>query len=327
MGTLKTRIQFYRTLATLEDAGISRVRALEQRHQGRFAPVAKAMAAQIQRDGILLNEAMAEHPRLFSEFERGLVMVGESTGRASLAYGALSDWFTLRQRLRSQVISQLIYPVLVYHVAAVLLPVVAFFTNAATAEQAVRRAVCWLAAPYVLYFLLFVVWPRLLGRHGIATAVSASILHIPVLGKVVRKLNYTRFFHAYAMCVQTGVGTPRAAELAAGSCTNAHLRTRLGRLPDVMRAEGCTFTEAFSQALHLNQDNMIVTMMQTGELSGNQDEMAARIADIYGREAEESLKRAATIIPILLYLILAAYIGFQVIGFYARLIGQYTGIG
>ena len=104
MSLLKRRSQFYRMLATLEGAGLPRVRALEQSYPWPFDRAAHTMAALIGRQGVTLSEAMTEHPRLFSQFERSLVRVGEQTGRVEQVFRSLAEWYELVNRLRSQVI-------------------------------------------------------------------------------------------------------------------------------------------------------------------------------------------------------------------------------
>lgn len=324
MGLLKHRIHFYHTLATLEDAGVPRVRALQQHFPAPFGRVARDMSRTIQSAGVPLGQAMAGFPKVFSPFERNLVIVGERTGRLELIYRSLAEWFQLVQSSRAQVISALIYPIILYHVAAVLIPGIGVVTGQATLDAGLRRMLVLLGMPYAVLFFMTFIRPRLF-RSGLPlpALTSALVLAIPVVGTLVRKLNYARFFQALSISLQSGLGMPEAVKLSADSCTNAHLRTRLQRVAQSVSTDGCTFTAAFKVHLRREAGNsLIITMMETGELSGAPDDMAVRIARVYGEESEQSIKRLTTVAPILVYLGIAMYIGLQVVKFYKNMAEQ-----
>ena len=316
MGSLKHRIQFYHTLATLEEAGVPRVRALGQSMPGIFKRAAQDLS-QALANGASLSEAMALDPRIFSVFEKNLVAVGEQTGRLDLVFRSLGDWFQLVHTLRARVISGLIYPVLVYHAAGILIAVISVFVDNISPAAAVLRAGLWIACPWALFFLLSGLGPRLF-RGGL---MDALLLQIPIVGSLSYKLNGTRFFFALSLCLKAGIKITDAIRLAAGGCTNAWLARRYQRIVDTMIGAGCTFTEAFERCLTARDRNsMILELMRTGEQSGRIDEAAERIANTCREEAEILLTRLAAILPTLVYLVIAAYIGYKIITFYAKLL-------
>ena len=324
MPALKSRSQFYRTLATLEEAGVPRSRSLQQGHRGAFRRAGAQMGEMIASRGVSLQEAMESSHRLFSPFVISLVAFGEQTGRLELVFTALADWFDLIRRLRGQVISGLIYPALQYHAAAVLIPAIGYFMKEFNQAQALLRIGLLLAIPYALAFLFFVVLPLLFpGGKGLPAPAAGILLHVPLIGGLSYKLNCTRFFRAFGLALQAGVGVADAASLSAASCTNALLRLRFTRMAEAIKREGCTFTEAFRAHMGSRERNsMVMELMHTGEQAGAADEMAGRIANVYGEEVEETLNRIAKIVPVLVYLCLALYIGYQIVRFYGKLFEQ-----
>ena len=324
MSLLKRRSQFYRMLATLEGAGLPRVRALEQSYPWPFDRAAHTMAALIGRQGVTLSEAMTEHPRLFSQFERSLVRVGEQTGRVEQVFRSLAEWYELVNRLRSQVIGSLLYPIFLYHFAAVAIPAISCIMGTATMAGAFRQMIGMLAVPYGLAFCWFVVKPALFpGGIPVAPAVARTLLAVPLLGTVAYKLNTTRFFRALGLALNAGMGAAAAVRLASSGCTNSFLRARALRVAEKIERRGCPFVEAFrEELLYRERGSLIVAMMDTAEIAGSPDTMAEKIAQIYGEEAEELLKRIAKLGPVVLYLILAIYMAMQIIRFYASYFGQ-----
>ena len=321
MNRLQQRSQFYRNLAILEDAGLPRLRALEQSHPGVFDRIAPKLL-DTMKGGATLSEAMEAFPRLFSPLECNLVRVGEDTGNSVMAFTALADWYEFRNRLRSQLISGLLYPIMVYHVAAVLIPFVSVVTGRASTQDGIRQTVIMLGVPYTLCFVCAVLIPGLYpGGVPMPSVVGRILLEMPLVGAISYKLNATRFFRALSVCLKAGVGTMQAVRLSAGTCTNSWLRSRYHRIAETVETTGMTFTQALRQnVLRRDKSAMIVTMLETGEVSGNLPEMAERIADVSGDEAARLLERVTTIGPVLAYLCIAAYIGFKVVQFYGALL-------
>jgi type II secretory pathway component PulF len=314
MATLKHRIAFYNTLATMEEAGVPPLRALQQRQPGAFQSGARDLLVLIKQ-GLTISQAMARDPALFSALETSLVQVGEATGRRDVVYKALRDWFQLVWRLRARVISAMLYPVFVYHVAAVLIPLISIFIENASLEQAATRAVLMLAAPWVCWLAARALAPWLAATPG----VGRVLLAVPVLGGLLFRLDCTRFFTALGLCLRAGVGMAAAVEVAAATCQNTALRQRFAATARVMAAQGCTFTAALERCLlALDRDTMIMELMRTGEEAGKTDEAAERIAGVCREEAEARLNQIAVLAPNIAYLFLALYIGYKIVSFYTQ---------
>ncbi|MBT3288912.1 MAG: hypothetical protein HN380_16305 [Victivallales bacterium] len=317
MPSLKARIQFYNTLATLEEAGVPRIRALQTALPYGFAAPAKQMAHALQVEGITMREAMVQLPRLFSGFECNMVAVGEATGRMDTVCRSLAMWYEFVGSVRSKIISGLLYPLLVYHLAAIIVPFISTLTDDVTSEAAIRRAIIWLAAPWVL----LLAW-RLFGRTILAIpGVSAVLVQMPLIGGVIYRLDCARFFQAYSMGLNSGLGLLETVDLGTNACKNPTLRNRFRQLGKTMRSEGVGFTAAFlSRPSARDRASMIPAMMQTGEETGQSSEMAERIARISREEAETTLERVSRILPTLIYLCLAIYIGYQIIHLYGKIL-------
>ena len=317
MPSLKARIQFYNTLATLEEAGVPRIRALQTALPYGFAAPAKQMAHALQVEGITMREAMVQLPRLFSGFECNMVAVGEATGRMDTVCRSLAMWYEFVGSVRSKIISGLLYPLLVYHLAAIIVPFISTLTDDVTSEAAIRRAIIWLAAPWVL----LLAW-RLFGGTILAIpGVSAVLVQMPLIGGVIYRLDCARFFQAYSMGLNSGLGLLETVDLGTNACKNPTLRNRFRQLGKTMRSEGVGFTAAFlSRPSARDRASMIPAMMQTGEETGQSSEMAERIARISREEAETTLERVSRILPTLIYLCLAIYIGYQIIHLYGKIL-------
>ncbi len=315
MSALQHRVVFYGTLASLEEAGVPLLRALQQRFPGAFRPAAAELHGMLQQ-GLRLSEAMAHLPRHFSGFETALVEVGDLSGRREAVFKALRDWFQLSWRLRSKVISSLIYPALVYHAAAVLVPFIGVLVGGLTLERAALQALSLMALPWVLWLLV-----RTLGQAILdLPALGRLWLAVPYLGGLSYRLDSSRFLTAFGQCLRAGIGSIRGAALAAGACRNPALRQRFGRLSEAMATAGCTFCEALeADPLPLDADIALLDVLRAGEISGRLDDASERLARHCQEDAENRLARLAIIVPNLAYLALLIYLGIRIIGFYGKL--------
>ncbi len=319
MPSLKARSQFYTTLATLEEAGVPRVRALQTGLPHGFAEPGRRISHALQVEGISLHQAMGHLPGLFSAFERNMIAVGEETGRIDTVCRSLAMWYEFLRSVRGKVINGLLYPLVVYHAAAVIIPFIGLITGRLEDAQAIRQALCMIAIPWGL--LLF--W-SLFGKMVLALpGVAAALLHVPLIGGVIYRLDCARFFQAFSMGLNAGLGTFETVTLGAGACKNPSMANRYRRIGEIMRSEGMEFTRAFLDgATARDKASMIPALMQTGEATGRSAEMAERIARISREEAETSIDRAARIVPTLLYLFLAGYIGYQIVLIFQGYVGE-----
>jgi type II secretory pathway component PulF len=65
-------------------------------------------------------------------------------------------------------------------------------------------------------------------------------------------------------------------------------------------------------------------MVKTGEMTGNVDLMLNKMAEYYEDEGSLKARQSAMILGVLVFLAVAAYVGFVIITFYT---GMYGGIG
>lgn len=290
------------------------MRALQQRLPGAFQAGAQGLLAGLKQ-GLTVSQAMGLNPQLFSALEVSLVEVGETTGRRDTVYKALRDWFQLVWRLRSRVISALLYPAFVYHAAAVLIPFITIFTEGVSIPAAAVRALCLLAAPWAILVCVRLGAPAL----GALPGVGAALLAVPVLGGVLFRLDCTRFFTSLSLCLRAGLGSAAATAISAATCRNPALRARFAAVGRTMATEACSFTDALGRTpLSLDREAMIMELMRTGETTGKTEEAAEHIAGVCREEAEARMTQVAILAPNIAYLFLAAYIGYKIISFYGR---------
>src|ERR1017187_10508142 len=190
------RAELYHQLGQLMSAGVPIVRALEQIER---RPPASAYHKPLQH---LLNEiakgaTLAESLQRLDwlpAFDLALIGAGEQSGRLDACFRMLADYYNDRARVIRQVISQLIYPVGLVHLAAfvflIVLPFAASQFNASLTWLFVKAALT--LAP--LYGAVALMIYALQSKHGEnwRARLESLLRPIPLLGAARHYLALSR---------------------------------------------------------------------------------------------------------------------------------------
>jgi type II secretory pathway component PulF len=141
---------------------------------------------------------------------------------------------------------------------------------------------------------------------------------------VSEKLAISRVARALDGLYGSGMTLAEAIPVAADACGNELVRRRVRRMAPMM-AGGMPLSEAMRAVGGFPA--AFVNMIATGEEGGQLSQMLANAADYYENEAETTLKRMAIVLPIIIYIFVAAYIGYGIINFYRTLFkDRYEGL-
>ena len=113
-------VLFCRQLATLLGAGVTILQSLKviskQVSSQKLDDVISTISEDMER-GLSLHEAMARHPRVFSDLWVNLVESGEASGNLAVVLGRLANYLERNAEFQRKSISSLIYPLILLLVA------------------------------------------------------------------------------------------------------------------------------------------------------------------------------------------------------------------
>ncbi|WP_285961404.1 type II secretion system inner membrane protein GspF [Pseudomonas tohonis] len=243
-------------------------------------------------EGHGLARAMADFPRAFPALYRATVAAGERAGHLGQVLLQLADYTESRQAARQQVQLALLYPSILllaafgivgFLLGFVVPDVVKVFIDSgqelpvltrgliATSEALQRHGLAGLIVIAALAFGL-----RLALRlPGARLTWHRLQLRLPLLGRLLRASDCTRFTSTLAILGRSGVPLVDALEIAAEVVANGQIRTGL---KDVARAvrEGGALTRALERSALFPP--MMLYMIASGERSGELDAMLDRAA-------------------------------------------------
>lgn len=316
MPSSKQKSQFYHTLATLYEAGVSFDEALRNHVHGRLRKHAFRAAEAMRSEQIPLHEALQCIPGL-SNLEINLVKAGEKTGRLADSFHNLSRWFEQLAMMKRSLISKLLYPLLQFHIVILILCVYDFFMPSDTPPAVhVIKFIYLSSIPYFLYF----VFKRLNQEWLFNSKFFGTVLtSVPLVGKMIRKNDYARFLFSFSQSHAAGLGAAESVRIGAASCVNG--RTRSDFLKAALRIdhENIPFSEAFSGLLHKGNDSsLIFSMLRTGEQSGKLAETSLKLSQMFQNDVLELMKRAAIVFSLLFYLVIVVFIAYKVISMWIQ---------
>jgi type IV pilus assembly protein PilC len=256
-----------------------------------------------------------QHGGWLPVFDTALIEAGERSGRLDACFRLLADYYNDRARVIKLVISQLIYPVGLVHLAAVVFLIVMPFAasqfNASLTWLFIRAAL--VLAP--LYGAVVLIIYALQSKHGEPwrARLEALLRPVPLLGTARHYLALSRLAAALEALISAGVNIVEAWNLAATASGSPAIRRAVaawkpqlaaGKTPAEL-VRGCrVFPETFAN------------LYASGEVSGKLDETLRRLYAYYQEEGTLKLQLFATWTPRLAYGIVAGIIAYKIIQFY-----------
>jgi type II secretory pathway component PulF len=325
-GQFSRRAEFYRQLGQLTAAGLGLIAALEQLHR---SPPERSYRQPIREildllaDGSTLTGALGHlTPSWLPQFDIALIEAGELSGRLDSCFRLLSDYYQDRARITRQLMSDLAYPIFLFHFAIFILPFSEFFASGNWLRY-LGKTVGVLAPIYgAIALLVYAVQ----SRHGERwrALIETMLRPVPVLGTARLELALGRLAAALEALISAGVTILEAWEMAAAASgspalrravLNWRARVRTGQTPSEAIVESGQFPELFA-----NQ-------YATGELSGDLEDTLSRMHRYYQEEGSRKLHALAQWLPRGVYLLVMLLIAYRVVRFYSDYFQQIQGAG
>lgn len=314
-GQLSRRAELYHQLAQLLAAGLPILRAIEQLEKHPPARSFREPLRQLRQDinaGFTFAEALARSGGWISRFDLALLEAGEHSGRLDACFRVLADYYTDRARMARQLISDLAYPVFLFHFAIFILPFAQLFTSGNLAVY-LGKTLGVLIPIYLVTGLLLYAGQKKHGENW--RAIIERILHpIPLLGRGRRELALGRLAMALEALLNAGVSIIDAWELAGTVSGSPYLRRVIHTWKPAVVA-GQTPAEAVTESGAF--PNLFANQYHSGEMSGKLDETLHRLRQYYHEEGTRKIHAVCQWLPRIIYLGIALFIAYKVVSFYS----------
>ncbi len=328
---------FTRQLATLTDAGIPVVQALNiLEHQMRASALKNVIGsvADEVEGGSSLSEAMAKFPKAFDELYCNMVKAGETSGMLDSVLTRLAEFREKAARLKRRVVGALIYPVAVLSVATLIIAglikwiIPTFIQMFEELEVELPRPTQILllithfctkywyllpAVPITLIVLYKVIVSTRIGR----LVIDWLKFKVPLFGTIMNKSAVARFTRTLGTLIGSGVPILEALTISRDTAGNRVLADAIQGVHDGVR-QGDPIAAPLSQSKVC--DDIVVNMVDVGEETGNLDAMLLKVADTYDQEVDVAVEGLTRLMEPITVVLLGGVIGFIVISLFMPLV-------
>ena len=316
---------FTRQLATLVAAGLPIEESLatiaRQSDKRRVSALVMNVRAQVL-EGRTLAAALGEYPGAFGDMYRSTVAAGEQSGYLHAVLENLAEHTEQRFESVRDVQMALFYPVLLFVVSigiisglmVYVVPKIVgvfertgselpFLTSALIDISAFLRSNWWIIAIAVVAVVLLVRW--LLRQAEFRLAWDHRKLRLPIVGKVGRSGNASRYASTLAILTTSSVPLVEAMHIATEVVTNSWLKRRLAEAVQKV-SEGSSLRAALEGVQYFPP--MLMHMVASGEASGQLDSMLAKVADYQQKELTRLVATLVQLFQPLMLLLMAGLV-------------------
>jgi len=319
-----------RQLATLLNAGIPLVGALDALMEQTTSPPLKKIIAQIKEsvnEGNSLTVSLTRHPKLFSNIYINMVRAGEASGSLDVVLDRLAEFGEHQQALKGRFQAALVYPIFMAIIGTgVLFFLLSFVVPNLTRIFTEMKQVLPLPTTILIWFsdfmrsywwaILVVIVAIIIGiREFIKSPKGRHIwdtlkLHLPVIGQINRKIALSRFGRTLGSLLQSGVPLITSLQIVRNIVNNVLIGAVIDEAMEDIQA-GKSLNLALSRSIWFPP--VFRQMVSVGEQSGDLEGMLHKVADAYEREVETRITGMTALIEPIMILFMAAIVGFIVI--------------
>lgn len=335
---------FCRSLGTLLGAGVPLVRAfaIMAEEQGLNPSVKKVLDAVRGelRKGIPLSQAMETQAPAFPPLLISMIRSAESSGSIDRSAMRMAKYYEKEHKLNQDVGNSLMYPailaVMIVGVVTILMTVVVpqFADMFAEMETLPIFTVILLSIsdflkknwiPFLICIVIAVILLQMLGRiPAVRLQMDRVQLHLPIIGKLRRKICTARFARTLSNLYSSGVPIMSCLQSGRDTVGNTWIARQFDEVLDIVRGGG-----ALSAALKGVDgfERKLSASIMVGEETGKLDDMMSSMSETMDYEAEMATKKLMTLIEPVMIVLMALIVAFVIIAVILPIYQSYGTIG
>ena len=319
-----------RQLSTLVSAGLPLVDCLSALIEQVDSERLKRMLTQTRErvnEGTSLADALAEHPRVYSDLYVNMVRAGEASGALDVVLLRLADYTESTARLRSKLRSALTYPAVMLIIGATILffllsyvvpKITRIFTESKQVLPLPTRILMALSGMLSTWWPLVVVLLALVAlafRYYVRTEAGRQrydrwVLRVPVFGKLMQKIAVARFSRTLSTLLQSGIGLLPSLDIVKNIVDNRVLYDATEAARDAIR-EGQSIAPPLKKSGIFPP--LMIHMIAVGEKSGRLEEMLFKTAETYEGEVDTTIATLTTLLEPVMIVFMGGMVTFIVL--------------
>ena len=265
-----------------------------------------------------LYDAMKKDSR-WPDYLVEMVGIGERTGQLDQVMRGLETYYAREDRIRSAAVSAITYPMVLGAMLVVIVLIMLVFVlpvfrrtleSMGIGDNAMMQAgsvIGWVVMALVAIVILSMITGLLLLRTKHRDKVMTLMRRlVPALEKLNRKLTASRVASVLSMMFSSGFQTGEALEMTSGILDDEAAAEKIRSIRESLD-NGGGFADAVAETGIF--EDLHNRMIRMGSATGHEDQVFAKLGELYEEDVEESISRMVSLIEPTLVAILAVVIG------------------
>lgn len=336
-------IIFARQMAVLLESGVPILRAIHvltlQIESVALLESCRKIEVEL-RAGSSLRDAVAKHPRIFSQMWVDLIETGEATGQLGFVLQKLADYFEEVWVLKKKVISALIYPAVLIAVSVFavfifmykVIPVFATVYQGLGQLPALTQTVINISnfisqniVKIVIFIGVAIFGMFKYARTGSGIKFFDSLkLNLPIAGPLFLSIAVERFTTSLSMMLKGGISIVHALEIAIKATANKTLEEALEKVR-LSVIQGKTISGPMADLGIFPP--MVTQMISVGEESGKLSQLLDEVSKFYSEDVSAKVTRLVSLFEPVVLIVMGVVIGTLVIAMYMPIFTMATSAG
>ncbi|MDP6634514.1 MAG: type II secretion system F family protein [Phycisphaerae bacterium] len=289
----------------------------------RFQTVLREVRSDVE-SGLPLSDALAKHPKVFSQLYVNMVHASEMSGSLSKMLGRISEHLSNQIETRSMVRGAMIYPAILGVMAIVttvflLVFVLPQFTKLFAGKEALlpKPTIMLMAMSAFMrnqWYIIVGVLVLMIGALIAALQTDRGKvvfdrfkLRVPIMKRMFRALYISRSVHTMGELLTAGVDMLGTLEITAAVSGNAVYKKMWLSVRDAVK-QGDRLSVTLDEIGILPKN--VIQMVAAGEESGKLGHVLTEVAEYYQKELRGTIKAVTGMIEPLMIILMGFVVGF-----------------
>ncbi|KKP80455.1 MAG: Type II secretion system F domain protein [Candidatus Levybacteria bacterium GW2011_GWB1_35_5] len=323
-------ILFTRQMSSMLSAGLTLMKSLEILKDQMTNVTMQEIITSIINDvseGKTFSQAIAKHPKLFSNIYISIIKAGEASGLLDKVLARLADNLEKQAKLKSTIRGALMYPIIVIILMLVVMSIMMIFV---IPQLTVLYENLNVPLPLPTQILIgisnfvSIFWPVILALAFVGgyffkrwsktlsgrLILDDVILKIPVFGKLIRQTILAEFSRTFGLLVGTGTLVVEALNETAETAGNVHYKNAIVAIGTQVE-KGVTVGTAMSSSTLF--PSLLIQLTKIGEQTGKMDETLQKASEYFEREVDQMVKTLTTAMEPFIMIVLGIGVSFLII--------------
>lgn len=323
--SLKNLVVFTRQLSALIGGGVTLDKALrvigDQSSNSQLKEHAFTLASRVE-EGFSFTEALKEFPQSFERLYISLVSAGERSGDMVDILDKTASYLERKSKIQQDITGALIYPAVLISFAFIIVVLMLVFVVPSVVNQFtnlnqelplltkwligvsnfISGPALWITLTLAMSLLLAF---RFFGAKKTHTTMDRFLIRMPLLKGFIINSNLARFTSSLSILRNNDIPIVEALDISTTTVSNSHLRRNLEKSLRKV-SEGDSLAKSLSSVPQIPP--LVTQMVDSGERSGELENMLAKSAEFLDLEFQQSTKLAMNLLEPMVVVIMGSIV-------------------